>query len=189
MSNRTLTSQIATEVDGSLVRPVLLVFFDFPSEAVYLCTAHKTVSYNGNDYLALGKFVNFSSFPETADSGTQGLEISVTGFDSDLLADVLQDQYRGSACQVDLAFLDSSEAIIPDPITLYRGQMDKGTIRDSGKDSVINLKIESRLLDQLRPREWRYTDADQQSLYPGQGDAGLKDIPKIQNLHIEWGGQ
>lgn len=188
MSDRTLSAGVQAEIDGPLVRPVLLVFLDFPSDPVYLSTAHKTITFDSNDYLALGKFISFSAFPETADSGTQGIEIVLSGFDSDLLSDVLTTSYRGSDCAVHLAFLDASDAVISDPITLYRGQLDKGTIQDNAEQSVIRLNIESRLLDQLRPRQFRYTDADQQSLNAGQGDTGLKDIPKIQNLHVEWGG-
>lgn len=188
MSDRSITAAALNAIDASVVRPAFLVFFDFPSGAVYAWTGQGTLSHGGNDYLGMGSLLGFGSIAETADTTANGLEVTLSGIDSNLLSDVINDEYQGAAAQVDLALLDEDLNVIPDPINEFKGLLDKATVRDTGKTSVISLQIESRLVDILRPRQWRYTDADQQLLHPGAGDKAFEFVPKIQNVNIQWGG-
>ena len=187
MSDRSLTSGVQAAIDAAVVRPAILLFLDLPGGAVYSWTGTGNIDYDGNTYLGVGDHLGFSEIPETADSSSQGIEITLSGIDSTILPDVIGSAYQGADCRVDLALFDAAGAIIADPITLFRGLLDRGRVRDDGENATIVLSVESRLLDLLRPRQWRYTDADQQLLYPGAGDLGLEFVPRIQNLHIEWG--
>ena len=55
----------------------------------------------------------------------------------------------------------------------------------SGGISTVTLTAESRLRDLERVRTRRYTDADQQSRFPG--DKGLEYVPSLQDKQLIWG--
>jgi hypothetical protein len=59
------------------------------------------------------------------------------------------------------------------------------TIQDTGETSVLTITAESRLIDMNRARERRFTDADQQQLYPG--DLGLQYVAGLQDKEFPWG--
>ena len=56
-----------------------------------------------------------------------------------------------------------------------------------GEKATITLTGESRLIDFFRPRISRYTDAEQQALYPG--DLGLQYVNDLQEASVPWGVQ
>jgi hypothetical protein len=99
--------------------------------------------------------------------------------------DVVSEPIQGQRAQLWLGFLDENFALITDPVLIFDGRMDTLEITDGGPTAVISLAVENRLRDLERPRLRRYTDADQQSRYPG--DRGLEYVPSVQNLDIPWG--
>jgi hypothetical protein len=63
--------------------------------------------------------------------------------------------------------------------------MDTMQITDAGETSQVRIACESRLIDLQRARERRFTDEDQQELYPG--DLGLEYVAGLQEREIAWG--
>lgn len=75
--------------------------------------------------------------------------------------------------------------LLGDPILLFDGRLDTGTIEDGGDRSAIILSYESRLIDLERARERRYTDEDQRIDYPE--DAGFAYVAALQDQVFTWG--
>jgi hypothetical protein len=63
--------------------------------------------------------------------------------------------------------------------------MDTMRIEDSGDTASITVQAESRFIELERTHERRYTDQDQQQLYPG--DLGLEYVAGLQDKEIAWG--
>jgi hypothetical protein len=77
--------------------------------------------------------------------------------------------------------------VIGAPVSLFRGLMDSDSVKDTGTEVSVTMSLESAMSDQLRPRVYRYTHEDQQTLYPDAGDKGLEFVAALQNLQLRWG--
>lgn len=187
MSERDLTSNFKSGIAEVVVHPVIFCEMEFPSGTVRIWTGAGAITWDSNTWDGSEDLVSFSPMPEVTDGSSQGVTISVSGVDSDLLSDAINDDFQGSAVRIWLGCLDSSGAVVGDPFQFFGGSMDKGMVRDDGSSAVIEIQVESRLIDQIRPIQWRYTHEDQKKLYTGVTDKGLEFVPKIQDVEIVWG--
>lgn len=184
---RTLTAGMISEVAKATVRPCLLAYFDFASGALRLWTGTRSVSFGGNTFTGLGDLVNVSPIQEVRGTRPNGLTFSLNGVPSATLTIALADAYRGRTCTLWLGFIDSSEALISDPVQIFSGRMDTLKIVDDGATSSITVQAESRFIELERSRELRYTDQVQQHLFAG--DRGLEFVAALQDAEIPWGQQ
>jgi len=184
MSERGLHEDVVTEVQKQVVRPASLAEMAFPTGTVRIWTGQGAISWNSQTWSGTGNYVAFSAFPERTDGSANGIKITVSGVDSDLISDAAEDAFQGAAISVWIAFLDESRNVVGTPFKLFGGQMDTGEIRDDGKKASIVINAESRLIDQLRPIQYRYTDQDQRKLYAG--DKGFEFIASIPDRQIVW---
>jgi hypothetical protein len=72
-----------------------------------------------------------------------------------------------------------------DMVEVFTARMDQMTIEEGPETSTIQLTVENVLVDLERPRVARYTNADQQSRFPG--DRGLEFVESVQGREIFWG--
>lgn len=184
MSTRNIGESVETAIGETVVRPTVFCELDFPSSTVNFWTGQGTISWNSKSWDGTGRAVSFSTFPETTDGSSQGIQIDISGIDSGDIDDITQDEFQGADVSVWIAFLDSSGTVIGSPFQIFAGIMDTGEINDNGKSATISINAESKLINQIKRIQNRYTDQDQQRLYPG--DKGLEFIGKIQDKQIVW---
>jgi len=184
---RTLTAGMISEVAKATVRPALLAFFDFASGAVRVWTGTRDVSFGGNTFTGLGDLVQVSPIQEVRGTRPNGLTFTLNGVPSASITIALADAYRGRTCTLWLGFIDSSEALIADPVQIFSGRMDVLKISDTGDTSSITVQAESRFIELERSRELRYTDQTQRQLFAG--DLGLEFVAALQDAEIPWGQQ
>lgn len=187
MSTRNLTPAMETAIGETVVKPVVLCELDFPSDAVYFWTGQGAITWDSKTWDGAGRAANFSMFPETTDGSSQGVQIDISGIDSGDINDITQDQYQGAAVNIWIAMLNSSGAVIGDPFKIFGGIIDTGEINDNGSTATISINAESKLINQIRRIQNRYTDQDQKRLYPG--DKGFELIGKIQDKSFVWGNR
>jgi len=184
MSERDLHADVVTEVQQQVVRPACLAEMAFPTGTVRIWTGQGEISWNSQTWTGTGKFVSFSAFSEQTDGSANGVKITFSGVDSDLISDAVEDAFQGDNVSIWIAFLNSSGAIVGTPFKFFGGLMDTGEIRDDGQKASIIINAESRLIDQLRPIQHRYTEQDQQKLYAG--DKGFEFISTIPDRQFLW---
>lgn len=184
---RSLTAGVLTEIAKSVVRPALLATFDFATGAVRVWTGTRSVTFGGNTFTGLGDLVNVSPIQEVKGTRPNGLTFTLNGVPSASVTIALADSYRGRTCTLWLAFIDSNEALVSDPVQIFSGRMDTMKIVDTGETSSITVQAESRFIELERSRERRYTDQDQKQFFPG--DRGLEYVAGLQEREIPWGQQ
>lgn len=187
-TERLLSVELISLVQQNVVRPVLFVFADFPSGARRLWTGISDISWDGHTWEGVGGAIGFETVSETMDTAAKGVSAKLNGLDSTLVSAIINDQYQGRDAIIYLAFWNDDETeleAMPEP--LWRGTLDTDEIEDDGAKSTLTIKAEHRLVDILRKREFRYTDRDQQLLYPSGGDTGLNKVEAIQDLQVPWG--
>ena len=137
------------------------------------------------NYLGVGNLASIAAIVETADLEANGIQLSLSGVPSDVLAESLSQCRQGMPVRLWLGFLDSSGAVIQSPINAFIGRMDTVSVDEGADTAVITMTAESRLIDLNRPRIRRYTDDDQQRTSPG--DLGFQYVPMVQDWNGSWG--
>jgi len=186
MSNRGSTSAFQTEIAKSANQPIHLVQIEWDSETVYMTDAYKSISWDGNDYDALSSFLAFSDIEETSNLTVSSVTMTLSGVDQTLISAFLNEDYLNRPVKIYLAFLDSSEAIISDPLLIFDGTLEGPVFQeDPGSNTmIIAAKASSHWADFER-RSGRFTNHESQSLfYPG--DKGLEYASEIVK-DLAWG--
>lgn len=184
--SRSLTAAVEAEVVKSRIKPFWLVYLGFDSGAVRLFSGIGTISWNGNTYTGAGTLGRISPIEETSDVRSNGVQLSLSGISSSLISTALGEEYQGRTCTIWLGFLDSSDALIADPVQMFSGKLDVMSIVDSGDTCDITVTAENRLVDLERPSEVRYyADADQKRY--STGDRGCEFVETLQTKDIVWG--
>jgi hypothetical protein len=182
--SRDLSPVVAAAVIAPSVQLALLAEFDFAGGPVRFWTGYGQQTWNGVVWTGSGELGGVSPISETTTVGAASMSFTLSGVPSDIIALALGDAYRGKACKLYLAIVDSN-AIIQDAYQVFGGRMDIMKIADTGPTCTITLNVENQLLDMGRARDLRYTDEEQQRLFPG--DRGLEYVAKLSEKPIYWG--
>ncbi|MEM9315000.1 MAG: hypothetical protein AAGA95_10255 [Pseudomonadota bacterium] len=156
--------------------PIGIVFdteFDFDDGTQYITNGPGDVTYGGNTYMSVGELGAIDTIEEAGDGKPSGLRMSLAlpqGLDDPgtVVNSALSTPIRGRSYRVRVRIYnaDGTQATA-DPILVSAGQMDFVAVTDSDEGEVLELQCETAAADLLRPNGSRYTDADQQALFPG----------------------
>jgi len=181
--SRTLTSGVSTESQAEVIRPVYLVDLDFTTP-VNVNSSPYSITWNSKTYAGVGNLGAIDPIEETTELAAKGVKLTLSGIPSSLISTALSEDYQGKDANIWLGFLNSSHALIADPV-LIGGNYRIDTMNISmGETATIVLTAESHLADLRRPRVSRYTDAEQKERYPG--DLGLEFIDQVPSKDIIW---
>lgn len=183
--SRDLTSGLETATLNPVVRPILLVELDFPSGFVRVWSGYGELSWDGKTWQGVGTLGGVSAVEETDAMKATGVTFRLSGVPLEYVAIALGEHYQGRPAKLWFATLGDNGTITADPFLLFSGRMDVFEDEDSGETATLYLSAESRLIDLERPRERRFTDQDQKSLYPS--DKGLEFVAGLQDKKINWG--
>ena len=114
-----------------------------------------------------------------------GVTLTLSGIKSSLISTALSAQYTNRNGAIYLGLFDSSRNIVSDVYTLFKGKMDVLNISEGPATTVIQLKIESRLIVFEKASNRMYTLEDQKVDFPT--DIGFEFIPDLQDKEIIWG--
>lgn len=137
-----------------------------------------------NLFTGAGAIMSFSEVRETQLVQAQGLNVSLSGLQSNLISVALSEDIQGRPFRMWWALLDNSGDVVADYL-LFEGKADVFEIETSGDTATMRLSLETELIDLLKPRERNLTPEDQKRDYPS--DLGLDFIPFIQDAEIVWG--
>lgn len=182
--SRTITGAAAAAFASANVPMLVLIALYFDSGTVYLTNAPYTVTWQGNDFLGVGRFLGLESLGESGGIEAVGVGMTLSGVPSDMLAIALAENYQGNTAKVWIAPLDDNFQILADPVGPFIYRMDTMPIK-LGTTATIKLNCESRLVDLNRPRVRRYNDADQREEFPTDG--GMKFVEQMVDKTLVWG--
>lgn len=183
--SRGLSSAMLSAVAKSNVKVAFFAQFDFSAASLYLWSGVGNYSWNGQTWQGVGTLLGFKPISEFLDGRSSGLSFSLSGVPSIIINAAFSQQYRGRNCALYLALFDDSWAVLANPTQVWGGRMDVMTIQDGGDTCAATLTAESRLVQLQVARQVRYTDGEQQRLFPG--DKGLEFVSALQLKEIAWG--
>ena len=211
---RGLPNEISVSAQAPTVRPFFAVelLFDSPNELRFW-TGVGDITYDGDVYTGSGNLMQISEIQESSDVAARGATITMSGIPSNLISLALDEDYQHRIAKIKFGiFTESvssdSELLINDSdflllndagdrlligydstitmVDLFVGRMDQMSIDEGPNTSTIALTIESKLIDLERPRVRRYTDASQQSRFPG--DRAFEFVTRLQDESLTFGG-
>ena len=181
---RTITTAALAALVAPTVQPVYLVACGFTSGIDYLWTGSGTVAWNGQDWSGQGDLLGVSSITQTSDLSAEGITISLSGINPANVSSTISDVATYVTVDIYLGFL-SGGAIIANPVHVFSGHLDVPTIQDDGDTATISISAENDLLILGRSSMRRYTNDDQQILFPL--DTGFQYVPVVQAWKGNWG--
>lgn len=184
---RPLHAAVKTAMAADTVYPALLFYADFPGGAVRMWTGIGPLAVMGETWTGLGDLIGVEDVTESTDSAAQSLAVRLSGIPSTVFNPVMLGNYQNRRAEVWLCAMTADGAVIGDPYLLFSGLMDSDSIRDTGTEVSVTITVESAMSDQLKPRVFRYTHEDQQTLYPAANDKGFEFVAALQNVELRWG--
>jgi len=182
--SRTLTAGMQTEVAAAAVSPVFFVEMDFSSGFVRLWSGYGSFVWDAKTWLGAGNLMEIEPLAESVDFVANGANLKLNGIPSDMVAIALGETYQGRDATIYLGLLDSTGAVIADPVPIYAALMDTMEIDEDGETASIIVRVESQAISLKRAREWRYTHEDQLIDYPS--DLGMEYVAGLQDKEIIW---
>ena len=185
---RDLPAAVLERILARVVRPAVLLYADLPEGARRVWTGRTPITFDGHTWEGVGEVLSLSGLGENTETLARGISLRLNGMDPDMAAAIVSQPYQGRDCAVWLGFWDEDRtdlSIMSRPY--FEGRLDSDDMEENGDSANLTLRAEHHLVDQLRSRPWRYTEADQTALHPGETDTGLLHIAGIQDLQLPWG--
>jgi len=170
---------------GKVVYPILLAKAEFPSGDLNLWSGYGEITYDGDTYTGAGDLLQVSPAQETRDLQANAMDFTLSGVPGELISIALAEEYQDRPITAWIGGLDTSGNLIT-PYPYFKGRMDTMALDEGGDTATINLTAENVLVTLQRPKVRRYTNEDQQDLYPG--DKGLSQVTSLNDgRSIVWG--
>jgi hypothetical protein len=179
---RAITSSAAAVLQGRTVPMAVLVDMTL-SAPLRLTTWHRPLTWAGATYLAAGALGQIDASEETTEQA-RPLRFTLTGLPSATVSLVLSEPVQGRAVSVYVAIFDPDTHQVLDAALEWQGAIDTMQISEDGQTAVVTVAAESAGLDLLRAAPVRYTDLDQQRLFPG--DLGLQYVIGQADKTLVW---
>lgn len=145
----------------------LLIRMDLP-DPVFVCTADLHIEHDGHTWIGVSLVGSIEEITDTVGDRVP-LRFTLSGVPTDVLALALvsANEARGKRCRVYLHIYDPDTYLPLYTELFWSGTLDQMSINE-GKDSgSVSVTAEHRGVTSARPKTLRYTNADQQRLYPG----------------------
>ena len=182
---RVLSNAMKEMAAAKVVRPIFLVHMVFDSSELNIWSGVGDLSFDSVTYTGLGDLLSISEINETSDISATGINVSLSGVKTSLIAIAKDQDYQGRELTVRLGAFNESGSLIADPVIIFSGFMDTMTIAEAGTYSSITIAVENKLVAFERAKVRRYTAEDQKIEHPA--DKGFEFVTSIVQKEIFWG--
>ena len=181
---RTLSAPAIAALAAPEVPLVQLLLLNFPSGAVALNSSTWDLVWLGVTYKGAYGMGSISAIAD-APGEIKGLQFDISGVDPAAVSLALDDadQVQGTLVTIRTAILDSNYQIVDAPVE-WTGLLDTMTLQEDGAASSISCTAESTAVDLLRGGVLTYSDADHQTLYPG--DRAFEYVVSQAGTRVVW---
>jgi len=185
MSNRGSSTAFRTEIVKDQSHPCHLIEVHF-NETHYVTDFYRNITYNGNTYTALGYFLSFDAIEESSELGATTLGLTLSGIGSQYTNELLSQDYVDRTVIIRKAFINDSNALIANPVTIFDGRIDNALINEDAESGMATATIivSNQFID-FEKVPGRFLNKQNQELYY-PGDKGLDYTAEIIK-DVAWG--
>tara|TARA_R100000664_G_C2746985_1_gene134597 strand:+ start:717 stop:1283 length:567 start_codon:yes stop_codon:yes gene_type:complete len=184
---RTLTTAVKNQLASNEIRPVHLITIGFGTPVnITDCGFSLTSSISGSSvtYSPSSFLLSVPTFTEETDVTKTTLNLILSGADQTFISTCLNENVVNDDVDIFRGLLDSSNALIADPLLLYSGNIDTFQIGETEKDSNVTLTIVSHWAD-FEKKSGRQTNNNSQQRF-FSSDVGM-DFSSQTVLDLKWG--
>lgn len=181
---RSIDSTMLGGLLSNAIAPCFLVDLTFTTGPAYIWSGVGNLTWNNRLYVGVGSLGSIGDVVESTEVRADGTTLTLSGIDSTLMNDCLNDIQIGAPATIWFALLSSGQ-ILGAPYPLFVGTVDKPTIQVGPDTITVSLALENRLLTLQRPTNRRYTAADQHIAYPD--DIGFNWVEILNDIALRWG--
>jgi hypothetical protein len=164
MSRGLSVAQINASASGHRVVAPLLEL-QFVSGTLRLACFRWDVPVGANTFIKAAISINKAR--ESATS-TEGMEFQLNGLDPAIIAIATAEPYHGRTCRLLKAYIQAdNNQIIGSQVVTFIGRMRNMVTNEDNTTAQVTLFAEHYDAELTKPSPLRLTDADQQSLFPG----------------------
>lgn len=158
----------------------------------YLCSAMRDFDWDGHTWRGMGALATMESITENTTNEITGTKLTIPSASLTTRAQILQQKIQGTECKVWVGLLDDNEALIDSPVLEYRGTIDVPELADNADaegrtiSTSVSITVEGLMVDFRRTGRYRrFTDRDQQQMYPG--DTFCRFVGGLKEKALGWG--
>lgn len=181
---RNLTAGLVAQLQGTRMRPMVLVEIDFTNESIFVWSGVGSLTWNGHVWSGLGRLGAISPIVESTEIAAQNVTLTLSGIPPEMVTEVMSFVSQRSPVQVWFGTLTEDNQVIADPARCTNGFIDVPTLTDGVDTCTLALTVETPLVALKRASNGRFSDADQQKYFPG--DLGFAYVTTLQNVYIQW---
>ena len=187
---RTLDSQLKTNFQSDVVRPFFAVKVKLPNASNtdiwnYMWTGLGDLTLFSNEtYTGMGDLLSVGTVTENQDLAAKGCTITLKTTNEFILVTRDRD-YQGNEIKIYLGALDSNGAVIGDPFMFFDGFLDQMSFTMTGKDVMLQVTCEHKLIRLQKSSNTRFTHEDQIQKFPN--DNGFNLQTAIASRELTWG--
>ncbi len=165
---KSLSPTFAAALASATPQVAQLVAMYFSGGTVALNSMNRPLDFGGLTYRGAAGLGEISQIDDSAGSEIKGLQLTMSGLSSELLALALADAtvVQGVRLVIRLALVGADGFVIDAPVD-WDGYLDTMSIDADAEKCTISVTAESSAVDLLRGNAMTTSNADQQALYPG----------------------
>ncbi|MBW7896507.1 MAG: hypothetical protein H3C27_15475 [Opitutaceae bacterium] len=184
---RSLGSTFKTRVAAREILVGCFCFIDYPTTPLRAWSGTGDLSWNSQTWKGVGDFGGFSAITERVGPEAAATKLTLNGIKDELVNLALLDTSRLRLVELHLAVMTETAGVwaVEDAWRFFRARTDVHRIIEGKEFHTIEVALETFLATMRRPRVVRYTNAEQQRLYPG--DRGMEYAGKINLTPLTWG--
>jgi hypothetical protein len=186
---RDITTAFKNAIEGSVVKPIIGIELEFSDGTLRFWNGYgnltMTAGGSSKTFNGAGDMLGVSEIEESSTLSMSGVTLTLAGIKSSILSTALGANYTNRKGAIYLGLFDTSNNVIADVYTLFKGNMDVMNIQEGADTCLITLKLESRLITFEKSSNRMYTLEDQKVDFPN--DVGFEFIPDLQDKEITWG--
>ena len=186
---RDITTAFKNAIEGSVVKPIVGIELEFSDGTLRFWNGYgnltMTAGGSSKTFNGAGDMLGISEIEESSTLSKSGVTLTLAGIKSSIISTALGANYTNRKGAIYLGLFDTSNNVIADVYTIFKGNMDVMNIQEGADTCVITLKLESRLITFEKPANRMYTLEDQKIDFAN--DVGFEFIPDLQDKEITWG--
>jgi hypothetical protein len=167
---------------ASEVTPAMLAFLDIEGDPVRVWSGVGVLHYAGESWQGTGSFGAVDAIEEYSEIRAGSVNLTLTEVPNHALSSLGTLKFKGRRAELLLAMFAGDSHDLIGVETLMRGAMDVLKVQRKPKGTTLNLTLTNELAKLRESWGQIYTDADQQTLHPG--DSGLRFVQSIQDVDI-----
>ena len=184
----TVTSSVQSALSAQPYTAARFVTLTLPGYTFRAWTGIGSKTLNGNVYVGAGSLGDISPISDRSDLSAQKIQMTLTGLDPSLHADVVNYLHQGAPVEIIEAQMDQDGNVVPNSYDILVGEVDVMSM-ELGETLSVIVQVDNLLSMMFRgPDGHRRTGIDQQTLFSNSGspDLGLSYVGNLL-MNIPWG--